>query len=106
MLIDFLAIVVYRQMPANVNKVGVETLTDSLRIIYIFTTNKQLRRKAIDFIMLHDRIYTRPRVFYNTIIEKIKVIFSSSDSNYIIKSISEYNIALFMQVSRITDKYS
>ena len=60
-------------IPANVYKVGVEVFTDSLRIIYVI--NKQLRRKAIDFIMLHDRIYTRTSLFYITIIEKIKVVF-------------------------------
>ena len=66
-------------------------------------------RRAIDFMilffMLHDRIYTRPSLFYITIIEKIKVVFSFGDSDDLIKSISEYNIILFMYVSMITDKY-
>ena len=51
-----------------------------------------LRRKAIDFIMPNDGIYTRPSLFCNTIIENIKVIFSLSDSDDLNKSISEYYI--------------
>ena len=57
--------------------------------------------KAIDFIMFHDRIYARPYILfifyiYITIIEKIEVIFSLSDSDDLTKSISEHNIILFM----------
>ena len=55
--------------------------------------------------MLHDKIHTRPSLFYGTIIEKIKVVFSFSDSDKLINSISEYSIILPMYVSRITDKY-
>ena len=66
----------FGQIPANVNKVGVEAFTDSLSIIYICIINKQLKRKAIDFIVLHDGIYTRQTLFCITIIEKIKVILS------------------------------
>ena len=57
------AIDVIEQIPANVNKVGIEAFTDSFGIIYIFVINKQLRRKSIDFIMLHDKIHTRPGFF-------------------------------------------
>ena len=55
-----------------------------------------MRSKAIDFIMFHYRIYTRPSLFYATIIEKIKVVFLLSDSDYLIKSISEYDIILYV----------
>ena len=63
-------------------------------IIYIFIIKALLRRKAIDFIMFHDRIYTRSSVFYATIIEKVKVVFLFRDSDDLMKSISECNIIL------------
>ena len=92
----FLTVNVPRLIPANVNEVLVEAFTDSLTIIYIFIINKQLRRKAIDFTMLHDRVHTRRNLFYVTIIEKIKAEFPLSDSDDLIKSISEYDTILFM----------
>ena len=55
--------------------------------------------------MLHDRIYARPSIFYITILEKINVLFSFNDFDYLIKSISEYDIIFIMYVSRITDNY-
>ena len=55
--------------------------------------------------MFHDRIYARPSLFYATIIEKIKVEFSNSVSDDLIKSTFEYNIIFFMYVGRITDRY-
>ena len=69
------------QIPDNIIEVGLEAFTECLRIIPIFIINKQLRRKAIYFIMPHDSIYTRPSLFYNNIIEKIKVIFLFCDSD-------------------------
>ena len=72
--------------------------------LFMFITNKQLRRKATDIIMLHDRINTGQILLYNTITKKVKVVFLLSHSDDLIKSISEYNIILFMNVSRITDK--
>ena len=49
--------------------------------------------------MLNDKIHTRPGFFYITNIEKIRVIFTLSEADDLIKSISENNIFLFMLAS-------
>ena len=64
MLLYFSTTDVFRQIPANVYIVGFDAFIDSLRIIYIFITNKQQRRKSIDYIMLHDRVHIRPNRLY------------------------------------------
>ena len=52
--------------------------------------------------MLHDKIHNRPGFFYITNIEKIRVIFTLSEADDLIKSISENNIFFFMLASMIT----
>ena len=70
---------VFLQFPAIVNEVGVEAFTSCFMIIYIFVINKQLKRKFIDFGIFHDANYTTSCLFYDIIIEKIKVIFLFND---------------------------
>ena len=59
----------------------------------------------MDFIMLHDKIHTKPGFFNITNIEKIIVILTLCEADDFIKSISENNIFFFILVRMTTYEY-